>query len=155
MHSRPRGPHHRFERSPCTADGCRPMSGLLTQVSAISPCAGGRRGRKTLLAPALSHSLGLMTQYKISNESSAVSIELTGVAGHQKELLVAFQECQECQEGTCSCPTDEYQNVASMTVDADESRIAIRLEAKPGAKLDVSEIESCLDYTIGRVEPAR
>jgi hypothetical protein len=93
-----------------------------------------------------------MTQYRISNESSAVSIELTGVVGDQKELLEAFQECQE---GTCSCPTDEYQNVASMTVDADESRIAIRLEAKPGAKLDVSEIESCLNDTIGRVEPAR
>jgi len=90
-----------------------------------------------------------MTQYKISNESSAVSIELTGVAGHQKDLLAAFQQCQE---GTCSCPSDEYQNVASMTVDSDDSRVAIRLEAKPGAKLDVSEIESCLDYTIGPAE---
>ncbi|HEY8619150.1 MAG TPA: hypothetical protein VIM01_03640 [Dermatophilaceae bacterium] len=93
-----------------------------------------------------------MTQYKISNESSAVAIELTGLAGHQRELLEAFQECQE---GTCSCPTDEHQNVASMSVDADESRIAIRLEAKQGAKLDVAEIESCLDYTISGVEPAR
>lgn len=89
-----------------------------------------------------------MTQYEITDESPAVSIELTDVAGHQEELLEAFQECQE---GICSCPTDEYQNVASMTVAADETRIAIRLEAKPGAKLDVSEIESCLDYTIGRV----
>jgi hypothetical protein len=92
-----------------------------------------------------------MTQYKISNESSAVAIELTGLAGHQRELLAAFQECQE---GTGSCPTDEYENVASMSVDADESRIAIRLEAKPGAKFDVSEIKSCLDYTISGVEPA-
>ena len=89
-----------------------------------------------------------MTQYEITDESPAVSIELTEVAGHQEELLEAFQECQE---GICSCPTDEYQNVASMTVAADETRIAIRLEAKPGAKLDVTEIESCLDYTIGRV----
>ncbi len=89
-----------------------------------------------------------MTQYEITDESPAVSIELTDVAGHQEELLEAFQECQE---GICSCPTDEYQNVASMAVAADETRIAIRLEAKPGAKLDVSEIESCLDYTIGRV----
>ena len=89
-----------------------------------------------------------MTQYQITDESPAVSIELTEVAGHQEELLEAFQECQE---GICSCPTDEYQNVASMTVAADETRIAIRLEAKPGAKLDVSEIERCLDYTIGRV----
>jgi hypothetical protein len=92
-----------------------------------------------------------MTRYKISDESSVVSIELTGVGGHQKELLEAFRGCQQ---GTCSCPTDEYQNVASMTVDADESRIVIRLQAKPGAKLDVSQIESCLDYTISEVEPA-
>ena len=73
-----------------------------------------------------------MTQYRVSNEPSAVSIELTGVGGHQKEVLEAFQECQE---GACSCPTDEYLNVASMTVDADESRIAIRLEAKPGREV--------------------
>jgi hypothetical protein len=93
-----------------------------------------------------------MTQYSISNDSSAVSIELTGVAGQQKELLEAFQECQE---GTCSCPTDEYKNVASMAVDANENRIAIRLEAKPGAQLDVMEIESWLDYTIRGAEPTR
>lgn|GEM_PF-5855010 len=31
------------------------------------------------------------------------------------------------------------KNVSSMRVDADESRIAIRLEAKPGVELDVSE----------------
>jgi hypothetical protein len=93
-----------------------------------------------------------MTQYSISNDSSAVSIELTGVAGQQKELLEAFLECQE---GTCSCPTDEYKNVASMAVDANENRIAIRLEAKPGAQLDVMEIESCLDYTIRGAEPTR
>jgi hypothetical protein len=93
-----------------------------------------------------------MTHSKIRNESSAVAIELTGVAGHQKELLEAFQECQE---GSCSCPTDEYKKVASMTVDADERRIAIRLEAKPGVKLNVSEIENCLDYTLGGVEPER
>ena len=126
-------------------------SGRRTGVSQITLC-GGRPGRRTLPALVPSPNLVLMTQYKISNESSAVAIELTGFAGHQKELLEAFQGCQE---GTCSCPTDEYQNVASMTVDADESRIAIRLEAKPGAKLDVSEIESCLDYTIRGVEPAR
>ena len=93
-----------------------------------------------------------MTRYEISDESPAVSIELTEVAGHQEELLEAFQECQG---GTCSCPTDEYEKVASMTVAADGNRIAIRLEAKPGAKLDVSEIESCLEHTIGAVEPGR
>lgn len=92
-----------------------------------------------------------VTQYRISKETAAVSIELTEVAGHQQELLQAFQECQD---GSCSCPTDEYQKVASMAVDAEDARIAIRLEAKPGAVLDASEIERCLDYTIEKVGPA-
>ena len=66
-----------------------------------------------------------MPQYSISNDASTVSIELTGVGGREKELLEAFQECQQ---GTCTCPTDQYQNVASMTVNANESRIAVHLE---------------------------
>ena len=93
-----------------------------------------------------------MTQYSISSDASAVSIELTGVGGREKELLEAFQKCQQ---GTCTCPTDQYQNVASMTVNANESRIAVHLEPKPGAQLDVSEIATCLDYTISGVEPTR
>jgi len=93
-----------------------------------------------------------MTQYSISNDASTVSIELTGVGGREKELLEAFQECQQ---GTCTCPTDQYQNVASMTINANESRIAIHLEPKPGAQLDVSKIATCLDYTISGVEPTR
>jgi hypothetical protein len=105
------------------------------------PVCRGRPGRKSRFAPALSHSLGLITQYKTSNESSAVAIELTGLAGHQRELLEAFQECQEgtfqeCQEGTCSCRPTSTRTLPRCRSDADESRIAIRLEAKPGAKLD-------------------
>ena len=69
-----------------------------------------------------------MTQYSISSDASAVSIELTGVGGREKELLEAFQKCQQ---GTCTCPTDQYHNVASMTVNANESRIAVHLEPKP------------------------
>ena len=93
-----------------------------------------------------------MTQYSFSSDASAVSIELTGFGGCEQELLETFQECQQ---GTCTCPTDEYQNVASMTVIANERRIAIHLEPKPGAQLDLSEIATCLDYTIGGVEPTR
>ena len=77
---------------------------------------------------------------------------MSGVGGLEKELLEAFQECQQ---GTCTCPTDQYENVASMTVIANERRIAIHLEPKPGAQLEVSEIATCLDYTIGGFEPTR
>jgi hypothetical protein len=87
-----------------------------------------------------------MTKYTISATGPTVSIELTEVAGRQAELLEAFGECQE---GRCSCPTDEYLKVATMDVRPTGDRIAIRLEAKPGTSFDATEIAACLDYTVG------
>ena len=88
-----------------------------------------------------------MTKYTINADDASVEIELTGVAGRQAELLEAFAECQE---GRCSCPTDEYLKVATMEVQPTGDRIAIRLEAKPGTSLDTTEIAACLDYTVGK-----
>lgn len=88
-----------------------------------------------------------MTKYTINAEGASVAIELTDVGGRQEELLEAFGECQE---GRCSCPTEEYLKVAAMEVRPAGDRIAIRLEAKPGTSLDTSEIAACLDYTVGK-----
>jgi hypothetical protein len=90
-----------------------------------------------------------MTKYTIEADGSSIAIELTEVAGRQAGLLEAFGECQE---GRCSCPTDEYRKVATMEVQLTGDRIAIRLEAKPGMSLDASEIAACLDYTVGTGE---
>ena len=89
-----------------------------------------------------------MARYRIEEDKAAVSIELTDLAGRQGELLEAFSECQE---GRCTCPTEEYRKVASMDVQADQDRIAIRLASKPGQRLDSSEIGACLDHTVGKV----
>lgn len=90
-----------------------------------------------------------MTDYTIDSDGDSVAIEITGVAGHQEELLEAFGQCQQ---GQCSCPTDEYEKVASMDVEPAGDRIAIRLAAKPGTTLDTAGIAACLDYTVGRGE---
>ena len=89
-----------------------------------------------------------MARYRIQEEASAVSIELTEVGGHQEQLLEAFGECQA---GRCSCPTDEYQKLASMDVENHQDAIRIRLTTKPGEKLDAAEISACLDYTTSRL----
>lgn len=89
-----------------------------------------------------------MARYRLDEDEAAVSIELTDLAGRKDELLEAFRECQE---GRCTCPTEEYRKVASMDVDADQDRIAIRLASKPGQRLDSSEIDACLDHTVGKV----
>jgi hypothetical protein len=90
-----------------------------------------------------------VARYRIDEDEAAVSIELTELAGRQEKLLQAFRECQE---GRCTCPTEEYRKVASIEIHTDEHRIAIRLTSKPGQRLDRSEIDACLDHTVGKVD---
>ncbi len=89
-----------------------------------------------------------MARYRVTEESGTTAIELTEVAGEQQDLLEAFSECQE---GRCSCPTDEYRKVASMEVHSEADRIQISLTAKPGDRFDEAQIDVCLDHTVHRV----
>lgn len=89
-----------------------------------------------------------MAKYRIDEKESTVSIEVAEVGGHQDQLVQAFGECQA---GQCSCPTNEYEKLASMEVEQGEDLIRIRLEPKPGEKFNTSEIAACLDYTTAKV----
>jgi len=85
-----------------------------------------------------------MAGYRIRADKMAVLIELTDVSVKKEQLLEAFAECQA---GRCACPTDEYGKLASMEVAGVGDSIQIRLETKPGEKLDAAQIETCLEYT--------
>lgn len=87
-----------------------------------------------------------MTTYKISPNSAGLAIELAEVGEQEEELLAAFALCQQ---GQCSCPTDEYQKVESMDVDPGGGEILIQLRPKKGTSFDISELTACLDYTVG------
>lgn len=87
--------------------------------------------------------------YRIQEDESGISIEVAGIAGKEGQLLQAFGECQA---GQCSCPTDEYQKVASMAVEPSGDTISVRLQAQPGKRFDTAEIAACLDYTTKKVE---
>ena len=104
-----------------------------------------RRGRRELTTTRRSE----MTDYTIRSDEDEVAIEITGAGGSQAELLQAFGECQQ---GQCSCPTNEYEKVDAMNVEPAGDRIAITLRAKPGARFDADEIAACLDYTVGKGE---
>jgi hypothetical protein len=88
-------------------------------------------------------------EFRLKSTPEGVSVVITEVAGRQAELLEAFQGCQS---GTCTCPTDEYGKVNGMEIGATDDEIALRLRAKPGAKLDAHEIATCLDHTIAQTE---
>ena len=90
-----------------------------------------------------------MARYRIQEDETAVSVEVTEVGAKAEKLLRALGECQT---GQCSCPTDEYQKLASMDIQQAGDVISLRLEAKPGETFDTSEIAACLDYTTKQLD---
>lgn len=88
-----------------------------------------------------------MTNYRITSGSAGLAIELTDVGTQEEQLLSAFAECQQ---GQCSCPTDEYQKLETMDVIPGEGEILIQLRPKEGASFDISELSACLDYTVAQ-----
>ena len=87
-------------------------------------------------------------KYKVESIEDEVNIEVTETAGEQKKLLRALQECRE---GRCSCPTQEYSKLDSLEIESDKNSIRLKLKSKPEEKFDESEISKCLEYTRGKV----
>ncbi len=85
---------------------------------------------------------------KIKPTENGIQIDVTELEGKQDQLLEAFQECSE---GRCTCPTQEYQKVESLEVVAGEDAIQLSIKAKDDQQIDTAEIEKCLEYTKKRV----
>ena len=88
-------------------------------------------------------------KYKIESKGNETNIKISETKGKQKKLLEAFQECQE---GRCSCPTEEYSKLNSLDIENDENSISLKLKSKPGKNLDKGEISKCLEYTKKKVD---
>jgi len=87
-------------------------------------------------------------KYKVESSANEVNIEVTGSGGKQKELLQAFQECQQ---GRCTCPTREYSKLDAIEIASDDDAIKLKLKSKPGLQFDESAIGKCLEYTREKV----
>ena len=83
-------------------------------------------------------------KYKVESTEDAINIEVTETKENQNKLLQAFQECQE---GRCTCPTQEYSKLDSLEIESDDDTIKLKLKSKPGERFEKSEIEKCLEYT--------
>ena len=85
---------------------------------------------------------------KITTNKSGIDINITEVEDKKEELLEAFQECSE---GRCSCPTQEYQKVETMNVIDTKGTIQLSITSKANETIDTKEIEKCLEYTKNKV----
>jgi len=85
----------------------------------------------------------------VSEHEKGVDISVEGVENKKEKLLEAFQECQE---GRCSCPTDEYKKLESLDIEHDNQDIHLHLKPRQGQKINKTEIDKCLEYTSKRIE---
>ncbi len=85
---------------------------------------------------------------KIQPTESGIEIDVTELEGKKEQLLEAFQECSE---GRCTCPTNEYQKVQQLDIAGTDDTIRLTIIAKPDEQIDTAEIEKCLEYTKQRV----
>jgi len=88
-------------------------------------------------------------KYTVNENKNGIDISIEGLKNKKEKLLKAFQECQE---GRCTCPTEEYKKMESLEVEHDAQNIQLHLKSRQGFKIDKSEIEKCLEHTTKRVE---
>lgn len=87
-------------------------------------------------------------KYQIDKDQDRLDVHVDELGDEQAQAMEAFQACQE---GRCSCPTDEYRKLESLEIESGDGSLTLRLTPKAGLKLDESEIEKCLDYTQGQL----
>jgi len=87
-------------------------------------------------------------KYNVESNENEINIEVSEAKGKQKKLMEAFQECQE---GRCTCPTQEYSKLDSLEIESNEDTIRLKLKSKPDEQFDETEINKCLEYTKGKV----
>ena len=91
-------------------------------------------------------------KYHISKNPDGLEIRVADLEGKEEQLVEAFRECQE---GRCSCPTQEYQKLGSLQVEQSNGEINLRLVSRHGTQFDQAEIEKCLEHSKGRIIPGK
>ncbi len=88
-------------------------------------------------------------KYKVDEKKGGIDITVADVTNNKQKVLEAFRECQE---GRCSCPTEEYKKLDSLEIAQHGDEIKLHLKSKAGETIDKTEIEKCLNYTARRVK---
>ena len=88
-------------------------------------------------------------KHEINESKNGLDITVNDIKNQKTELLKAFQECQE---GKCSCPTEEYKNLESLEIEETDEHITLHLKSKEGTKFNKNEINKCLEHTERKVK---
>ena len=81
---------------------------------------------------------------RISTNKNRIDIHITELEGKKDELLEAFNECSE---GRCTCPTQEYKKIETLNIVGSEDNIQLSIISRENEVIDTNEIEKCLEHT--------
>lgn len=84
-------------------------------------------------------------KYKIEETNQNLTIEIKGRSLQNHQLREAFQQCQE---GRCDCPTDEYDKLEEMQIEQGLDQLSLRLKVKRGHTIAQDVVAACLDHTL-------
>ena len=85
---------------------------------------------------------------KILINKNGIDIHITELEGKKVELLEAFNECSE---GRCTCPTQEYTKIETLNIVDSEDKIKLSIISREDEVIDTQEIEKCLEHTKNKI----
>ena len=86
-------------------------------------------------------------KFEIRAQGTTVEISVHDVGRQQPQQPQLLQSLQECQSGSCGCPTDQYDRLAGMDLEAADGAVTLRLEPLPGQRVDPEQLRDCLEHT--------
>ena len=87
-------------------------------------------------------------EYDIIEDQSRVVIRIKKLEGRYAAALGALEECMQ---GRCSCATSQSAKLKSFEVVSGQDSIDVTLTAKDGQRLDRSDLDTCMRYTLDQV----
>lgn len=88
-------------------------------------------------------------RYEITEHEPEVEVHIHQTGERTPQLMASLQDCQQ---GRCGCPTDQYDRLEDMTIHTDLDQLTIRLRPRTGQHLDTEQLQNCLDYTLEQAE---
>jgi len=85
---------------------------------------------------------------RILKNKNGIDINITELEGKKEELLEAFNECSE---GRCTCPTQEYTKIETLNIVDSEDKIQLSIISRQNEVIDTKEIEKCLEHTKNKI----
>ena len=89
-----------------------------------------------------------MTKFNVTQDPTILKIRIDDVGEKQVQLLQALQECAE---GRCTCPSNQYEKLQKIDIAPLDGVIEVSLVPRDGESIDRAEIDRCLEYTAAQL----